>query len=61
MPNNNCCKGCAERKVTLDYNCHSHCEKFKVWQEELKREKEIRKKNQYYVPRYLDWNCCKKF
>lgn len=22
------CKDCPERKVTEDYNCHSHCEKY---------------------------------
>lgn len=26
--NNQPCKNCKDRKVTDDYNCHSHCEKY---------------------------------
>lgn len=23
-----CCKGCTERRVTVDFNCHTDCERF---------------------------------
>ena len=26
------CKDCKDRKVTGDYNCHTHCEKYLVYQ-----------------------------
>ena len=26
------CKDCKDRKVTADYNCHSHCDKYLAYQ-----------------------------
>lgn len=26
------CKDCKDRKVTDDYNCHTHCEKYLAYQ-----------------------------
>lgn len=26
------CKDCKDRKVTSDYNCHTHCEKYLAYQ-----------------------------
>ena len=40
------CKGCTERCVTEDYNCHSHCEKYKEWKAE---QDENRKREQMRV------------
>ena len=40
MATNRPCFHCGDRKVTKDYNCHSHCEKYLSWQKkktEIKR------------------------
>lgn len=36
-----CCKDCKDRKVTADYNCHSHCERYLA--ETIAHEKERRR------------------
>lgn len=34
------CRGCSERRVDRDYNCHSHCDAFKAWQDAYKAAQE---------------------
>ena len=55
------CKGCKDRKVSLDYNCHSHCKKFMEWKDKDQERKENEKKAQNSVPRYINWNSQKRW
>lgn len=49
------CKDCKERKVTDDYNCHTHCEKYLayrayrelVYEEQVKRYAREPKRRRY--------------
>lgn len=59
--NGGVCKGCKDRKVTLDYNCHSHCKKFEEWKKKDQLRKENEKKAQNSVPRYINWNSQKRW
>lgn len=43
------CMECGDRKVTADYNCHSHCEKYKTWHEALDAEAEAIKRSKPQV------------
>lgn len=38
----NCPKDCPDRKVTADYNCHSHCERHLKYQVQQKLKRKIR-------------------
>lgn len=31
------CKDCPDRRVTEDYNCHTHCEKYAAFREEVEK------------------------
>lgn len=47
------CKNCTERKVTLDYNCHSdnNCARYVKWLKILRKaERERRRRAGFYPP-----------
>ncbi len=46
------CKVCTERKVTLTYNCHDHCPKYKAFQAlcEKARRNEITQRSLSFIP-----------
>lgn len=46
------CKVCTERNVTLTYNCHDHCPKYKAFQAmcERARMKERTQRSLSFVP-----------
>lgn len=46
------CKNCHERNVSLTYNCHDHCPKYKAFQAlcEKARRNEIRQRSLAFVP-----------
>ena len=38
--NKNCpCHGCEERNVTLTFNCHTDCERYNTWRNNLRKNK----------------------
>lgn len=46
------CKNCDERNVSLTYNCHDHCPKYKAFRAlcEKARRNEIRQRSLAFVP-----------
>lgn len=48
---NNPCYQCGDRKVTRDYNCHSHCKKYLAWKQkktEVKKRADADKESKVY-------------
>ena len=44
------CKVCTERKVTLTYNCHDHCPKYKAFQALCEKARENAQRCRAYIP-----------
>lgn len=53
----NCCYNCPDRRVTDNYNCRSHCERFRARQEKHQQAKKAaedgRKAKQYMIERTI--------
>lgn len=48
------CKGCPDRLVTEDFNCHTNCQKYREFQQWIREKNRYRMQDASVVSYYLD-------